>query len=102
EGRGYGMMFQGTKGSLVIDRNGFVVKPDGLGIPEYVGEPERSWAHPPHHNNFFDCIRTRNRPAADIEQGFRSTTTVLLAGIALKTRRRLEWDGETEKFVRDP
>jgi predicted dehydrogenase len=101
EGRGYGIMFQGTDGRLVVDRNGFTVKPAGLGIPEYIGEPERSWAHPPHHHNFFDSIRTRQRPAADIEQGVRSTSTVLLAGIALKVRRRLEWDGETETFIGD-
>jgi hypothetical protein len=26
---------------------------------------------------------------------------VLLAGIALKEKRRLNWDGETETFIRD-
>jgi hypothetical protein len=46
-------------------------------------------------------MRTRKLPAADIEQGFRSTTAVLLAGIALKVGRKLNWDGDTEKFVRD-
>lgn len=40
-------------------------------------------------------------PAADIEQGVRSTIPVLLAGIALKTRRKLTWDSEAEKFVND-
>ena len=100
-GKGYGIRFNGTDGALYVDRNTFVVEPAGLGIPEYIGEPERSWAHPPHHNNFFDCVRTRKRPAADIEQAFRSTAAVLLAGIALKTRRRLNWDGAAERFIND-
>ncbi len=100
-GRSYGIKFQGTEGQLLIDRNTFEVHPAGLGIPRYEGEPERSWAHPPHHNNFFDCLRSRRRPAADIEQGHRSTTAVLLAGIALKVRRKLIWDADNETFVRD-
>jgi len=100
-GHGYGIKFQGTEGTLTIDRNTFEVWPESLGIPQYVGEPERSWAHPPHHNDFFNSIRSRRLPAADIEQGFRSTTPVLLAGIALKTGRKLYWDGECETFLHD-
>jgi predicted dehydrogenase len=100
-GHSYGIKFQGTEGQLLVDRNTFDVLPESLGIPRYVGEPERSWAHPPHHNNFFDSMRTRKPPAAEIEQGHRSTTPLLLAGIALKTRRKLRWDGETETFLHD-
>jgi predicted dehydrogenase len=102
EGHGYGIKFQGTEGQLLVDRNTFEVLPEGLGIARYVGEPERSWAHPPHHDNFFECIKTRQRPAAEIEQGHRSTTPLLLAGIALKARRKLSWDGEAETFLHDP
>lgn len=97
----YGIAFHGTDGVLYVDRGTFKVQPAELGIEEYVGEPEKSWANPPHHNNFFHCVRTREKPVADIEQGFRSTSTVLLAGISLKARRRLEWDGDAERFVRD-
>jgi hypothetical protein len=77
------------------------VQPAEAGVPEFIGEPEKSWANKDHHNNFFESIRTRQTPAADIEQGFRSTTAVLLAGIALKTGRKLEWDAQGEHFVDD-
>lgn len=100
-GKGYGISFHGTEGSLYVDRGTFKVRPDSLGIEEFVGEPEKSWANTDHHNNFFDCVRTRRRPAADIEQGLRSTSTVLLAGIALKAKRKLYWNGDTERFVND-
>ena len=99
--RGYGMKFHGTKGQLLVDRNTFEVIPEGAGIPKYIGVGEKSWANKDHHDNFFDCIRTRRRPVADIEQGHRSTTAALLAGIALKTRRKLNWDGDAEQFIRD-
>lgn len=101
EGKGYGVKFQGTEGALWVDRNTFVVKPEALGFPEYIGEPERSWAYPPHHNNFFHCVRTRQKPVADVEQGLRSTSTVLLAGIALRLGRTLQWDAQHEHFVND-
>jgi predicted dehydrogenase len=102
ENKGYGIAFYGEEGALHVDRNTITVKPDEVGILEYTGEPEKSWAHPPHHNDFFECIRSRQRPAADIEQGLRSTTAPLLAGIALKTRRKLYWDGDKEQFINDP
>ena len=97
--KGYGISFQGTQGRLYVDRGSYVV--EGVDIPEYVGEPERSWANDDHHNNFFECIRTRNKPAADIEQGHRSSVPIQIAGIALKTQRKLNWDGEKEEFIRD-
>lgn len=99
--KGYGIRFNGTEGCLYVDRGTVLVEPEGLGIKEYIGEPEKSWANKEHHNNFFECIKSRKPPAADIEQGFRSTTTVLLAGIALKEGRKLNWDGETERFIND-
>lgn len=99
--RGYGVKFQGTDGTLYVDRSTFSVEPESLGIQSFAGEPERTWANKDHHNNFFDCVMSRKRPAADIEQGVRSTSTVLLAGIALKVKRKLYWDGETETFRHD-
>jgi predicted dehydrogenase len=100
-GKDYGISFQGTLGSLYVDRVSFRVEPAELGIEEFVGEPEMSWSNREHINNFFDCMVSRALPAADIEQGFRSTAAVLLAGIALKTGRRLHWDGKAERFIGD-
>ena len=99
--RGGGQKFQGTQGQLFVDRGSYEVMPEGLGIERYVGEPERTWANADHHQNFFDCIRSRRRPRTDIEIGHRSTTAVNIGGIALKVGRKLYWDGETETFLRD-
>lgn len=101
-GLDYGMKFQGPNGRLICDRGRLIVEPEELGIGTTIFPPESSWANPEHHQNFFDCVRTRRRPVADIEQGHRSTTPVLLAGIALDAGRALEWDGQHENFVNDP
>jgi len=49
-----------------------------------------------HARNFLDCVKSRNRPNADVEIGHRSTTLSLLANISLATRSRLEWDAQRE------
>jgi predicted dehydrogenase len=101
-GKDYGISFQGTLGSLFVDRATIRVEPAELGVAEIIGEPETTWSNKDHINNFFDCMASRKLPAADIEQGFRSTTAVLLAGISLKTQRKLRWDGDAETFIDDP
>ncbi len=49
-----------------------------------------------HARNFLDCVKSRNKPHADVEIGHRSTTMSLLANISLVTRSRLQWDAERE------
>jgi len=55
-----------------------------------------------HHDNWFDCIRTRQRSAADIEAGHRSATVCHLGNISMRLGRALQWDPETEEFPGDP
>jgi len=52
-----------------------------------------------HARNFLDCVKSRKKPNADIEEGHRSTTLSHLANISLATRSRLEWDAKQEKFT---
>jgi len=52
-----------------------------------------------HARNFLDCVKSRNRPKADVEIGHRSTTFSLLANISLAARCRLEWDAQREVFT---
>ncbi|MFI5454042.1 MAG: Gfo/Idh/MocA family protein [Isosphaerales bacterium] len=49
--------------------------------------------------DFLDCVKSRKRPNADIEEGHRSTTFAHLGNIALATRKRLEWDPAAERFT---
>jgi hypothetical protein len=52
-----------------------------------------------HARNFLDCMRSRERPNADIEIGHRSTTFSLIAYISLQLGQRLYWDHEQERFT---
>jgi len=96
-----GVRFQGTGGRVIMDRGRFVAEPASLGIRE-TRETDDPWIDLAfHHEDFFECIRTRNRPNADIAIAHRSTSTCLLAAIAMDCRRRLCWDGAAERFVDD-
>jgi len=45
-----------------------------------------------HAANMLECMRTRKRPACDIEDGLRSSAPCLLGVVALRTGERLEYD----------
>jgi predicted dehydrogenase len=55
-----------------------------------------------HARNFLDCMRSRQKPNCDVEEGHRSTTMALLAKISLATRSRLEWDPVKEQITNHP
>jgi hypothetical protein len=56
----------------------------------------------PHKENFIHCIRTRERPNADIEEGHRSAALVHLGNIATRLDdRKLHFDAATESFPGD-
>ena len=55
-----------------------------------------------HHDNFLQCMRTRERPISDVEIGHRTTTICNLGNIAMLLDRSVQWDPVAEKFVDDP
>ncbi len=125
---GAGLEFFGTKGSLTISRSGFEVFPDmksnpANAIPVFKGHPAggpvREDVKPEpwikavkeagsadeqfnlHVRNFVDCIKSRQRPIADIEGGHRTTTSCHLSNLSLRLGRKLRWDVEKEEIVGD-
>jgi predicted dehydrogenase len=54
-----------------------------------------------HMKDFLSCIETRGKPVADIEQGYMSTASCILANLSMKLGRSLTWDGEKGAIVGD-
>jgi hypothetical protein len=52
-----------------------------------------------HMKNFFDCVRSRKAPIADVEAGHRSASICHLGAIALRTGAQLTWDPAREEFT---
>jgi hypothetical protein len=54
-----------------------------------------------HVRNFLDCIKTRQRPIADVEDGHWTSVTCHLANISLRTGRKIRWDANREEIIGD-
>ncbi len=54
-----------------------------------------------HMRDLLSCIGTRQKPVADIEQGYISTTACILANLSLQLGRSLQWDPATGRVVGD-
>jgi len=54
-----------------------------------------------HMKDLLACIATRGKPVADIEQGYISTTSCILANLSMKLGRSLAWDAASGRIVGD-
>ena len=106
------MEVRGTQGAAYVGGNSYRI------VPEHGGQfqdhaprmkpiertitQEHTEQTTAHARNFLDCIKSRDKPAADIEIGHRSTTMALLANMSLAVKSRLEWDAEKEKVTNMP
>lgn len=128
-GRGHGgSEYFGNNGSLTIGRGGWEVHPDMKvppenAVPQFRGQPTggvnrievkpEPWVQARkepgssdqqfdlHVRNFLDCIKTRQRPISDVEDGHRTAIACHLANISLRTGRKIRWDAEKEQILGD-
>jgi predicted dehydrogenase len=54
-----------------------------------------------HYRNFLDAIDSRGRPVCDIEEGYITASSCIMANIACKLGRTLAWDPEKGRVVDD-
>jgi predicted dehydrogenase len=89
----YGTSFHGAKATLMVNRTGYWIFPNGKGA-QVVEEKSRELAdmNVPHWKNFLECVRTRQKPVSDIETCVRSTATCVLANLAMRHGMTLDWD----------
>jgi predicted dehydrogenase len=103
-----GNYFFGPKGCLHVHRGGYQIRPSpprrAPGAPEpplpfeaKVRRFDENYYNDPdtiaHVRNFLDCVKSRQRPVADIEIGFHSTLPCLLGILAIRQGRSFTWDG---------
>jgi predicted dehydrogenase len=54
-----------------------------------------------HWLNFLQAVDTRSKPVADIEQGYISSASCILANLAMKAGRTLVWDSQKQRIAGD-
>jgi predicted dehydrogenase len=100
DGPAGGAKFIGEKGTITIDRA--VCKSDPPELAENALIERPAGLVESHLRDWFNAMRTRQRPAADVEIGHRSATVCHLANIARWTGQRLRWDPVKEVFPDAP
>jgi predicted dehydrogenase len=101
ENMGFGIAFYGDRGTLLVDAKGYRIEDlDSPGKP-FESQPAAG-NQTAHVQNFLNCLKTRERPNADIEIGHLSTRLCHMANIAYRVGRRLTFDSGTESFRNDP
>jgi hypothetical protein len=101
-----GAIFVGTECKIEINRNKFTTnpadfikeRPDPKLAEKWEGD---GWVAKGHVDNWFDCIRSRKRPNADVEIGHRTASLCQLIDITRQLMRPLRWDPERETFPGD-
>lgn len=94
-----GAIFIGEKGKLTIDRS--FCKSDPPELAEEAKEQRVPGLTENHMRNWIDCVRSRQKPVADVEIGHRSATVCHLGNIARRLGRKLRWDPVKEVFPDD-
>src|SRR6267142_4316224 len=54
-----------------------------------------------HMKDFLAAIQSRGKPVADIEQGYISTASCILANLSMQLGRTLKWDAEKGQIAGD-
>ena len=105
-----GGVFVCEKGKLEIGRANCRSNPDEIAWGLYAKldpaeEARKTKADPIqavwHLRNWLDCIRTRQKPAANVEIGHRSVSIAHLLTITRQLGRRSHWDPAKEQFTGD-
>ena len=102
-----GILFEGTKGRLFVNRSKITGTPieegwdkDAFGDADlqtlYKGKPFEG-----HKENFYRCIREGGLPVSDVFSHIIAMNTCHLAAIAARLGRKIIWDPAAEKIVGD-
>jgi hypothetical protein len=81
---------------LIVDRGGWKVYDQKDSITSDSSEQSRT-----HHQNFIDCIKTRETPTSDIEIGHVSSTLCHLGNISYRLGREVVFDPHQKNFGND-
>lgn len=95
------LILHGGDGGAKTEEKAYQYKAPSSGFDPYLFPAETGDNTERHRLNWFDCIRTGKRPAADIEIGFTVITLPIVGNIAYRLGRPVTYDYASERFVND-
>ena len=97
----HGVKFIGKNGWIFVTRGKIEASNPDLLTQPLPASAVRLYTSDNHMKNFFDCVRSREKPICDVEIGHRSVSVCHLGVIAIRLGRKLQWNPEREEFVGD-
>ncbi|HEY3913594.1 MAG TPA: Gfo/Idh/MocA family oxidoreductase [Verrucomicrobiae bacterium] len=99
DGQRNGIKFEGTNGWIWVNRGGIDASDESLLTTPLPAGAQRLRVSNDHMGNFFNCVRSRELPVADVETGHFSAALCHLGVICLRLGRKLAWDLARMKFT---
>lgn len=101
-GRGWGVRFIGSEGTMDISRSYFETNPEHIKTAIPKDSDIRLYnSNGNHYQDWLDAIKNRTQPICNVETGHRSASICNIANIAYQLGRTLEWDPVNEQFKGD-
>jgi predicted dehydrogenase len=96
-----GILFEGSKGKVEVNRGYLKTSPEGLKDLKIAAGQIHLYDSTNHYTDWLDAVRKRTRPVCDIEIGASSVIVCHLGNIAYQLQRPLKWDPQHKVFVGD-
>src|SRR5262249_16774769 len=96
-----GCTFEGTEGTLYVDRDRWDLKPAKLSEVKLGDKAVRLYKATNHRLNWLECIKSRKETICPAEVGHRSASVCSLGNVGHWEWRALTWDPGKEQFVGD-
>ena len=98
----FGAVYHGANDKLIVyGGDGGCRTEKKAATYEVPSDGEHAFESPGHHQNWFDCIKTREKTHMNIEAGHAVATMCILANLSYRLQRPIEWDGANELIVGD-
>ncbi len=96
-----GVLFEGTKGTVEVNRGYLKTAPDTLKDQKIGADQIHLYDSKNHYTDWLDAIRKRSTPICDVAIGASSVIVCHLGNIAYKVQRPLKWDPTREVLIGD-
>jgi predicted dehydrogenase len=98
---GFGVRIEGTEGTIQYMQGKTTSEPASLaGSAIALGEV-RLPVSSDHYRNFIDAVRSRHDPIEPVEIGHRTASICHLGNIAMRLKRKVAWNPETQQIPGD-
>ncbi len=102
DGLGFGAVYKGSRGELtVLGGDGRCDTEDKAKDYTPPADGYHAFESPGHHQNWFDCIKSREQSNMNIEAGHHISKLCILANISYRIERPIRWDGKLERILGD-